>query len=86
MVPPLGFENKPSIVWLYGSTAKFATASTCDVQLRLPTCHGEDYAAFKEALIMSLKDNDGFGGEVFVFTWFIFIIILVELFKCVDLK
>ena len=61
-VPPLGFENKPSIVWLYGSTVKFATASTCDVQLRLPTCHGDDYAAFNEAMIMSLKDNGGFGG------------------------
>ena len=55
VVPPLGFQNKPSIVWLYGSTAKFATASTCDVQLRLPTCHGDDYAAFKEAMIMSLS-------------------------------
>lgn len=53
VVPSLGFENKPSIVWLHGSTAKFATASTC---------HGDDYSAFNEVMIMSLKDNDGFGG------------------------
>ena len=61
-VPPPGFENQPSVVWLWGPTQKFATASTCDVQLRLPTCHGDDYSAFKEAMVMSLKDNNGFGG------------------------
>ena len=41
---------------------KLATANTCDLQLRLPTCHQEDFASFKEALIMSLEDSDGFGG------------------------
>lgn len=48
--------------FLYGDTSRFCTSSTCDIQLRLPTCYGEDYQAFKDAMIMSLKDNDGFGG------------------------
>lgn len=46
----------------FGFLQKFCTASTCDIILRLPTCHGESYDLFKECMIMSLKDNDGFGG------------------------
>ena len=63
-LPPIGFHKVPKITFLHSdiNTSKFSTASTCDLQLRLPTCHGEDYEAFKEAMIMSLKDNDGFGG------------------------
>lgn len=59
-VPALGFEKMPSVV--FSSTGRFCTASTCDLVLRLPTTNGENYDAFKEAMIMSLKDNDGFGG------------------------
>ena len=61
-VPPLGFDQVSKVVFLHNETAKFCTASTCDLHLRLPICYGEDYDAFKEALIMSLKDNDGFGA------------------------
>jgi len=61
-VPPLGFAKECSVTFLHGPGEKLATASTCDLQLRLPTCHQEDFASFKEAFIMSLKDNDGFGG------------------------
>ena len=60
-VPPLNFEKQPTIT-LHNAYAKFATASTCDLQLRLPTGYGEDYDAFKSAMVMALKDNDGFGG------------------------
>ena len=59
-VPPLGFHHRPKVEFLYAG--KFCTASTCDLQLRLPTIHGDDYQAFEEAMIMSLKGNDGFGG------------------------
>ena len=38
------------------------TSSTCDLTLRLPLAHAENYTAFKDAMIMSLKGNDGFGG------------------------
>lgn len=61
-IPPLGFGKDPKIVFLYKEDGKLATASTCDIILRLPTLHNEDYQSFKEAMIMSLKGNDGFGG------------------------
>jgi len=61
-VPPLGFSKRPTVSFNHTNTSKFCTASTCDLQLRLPTCHGDDYSSFKDAMIMSLKDNDGFGG------------------------
>ena len=41
---------------------KLASASTCDLQLRIPTVHGMNYEDFKEGLILSIKGNDGFGG------------------------
>lgn len=37
------------------------TASTCNMELRLPTCHGVDYIAFIESLILALKGNNGLG-------------------------
>lgn len=66
-IPPLGFGKKPTVEFLpehdmFGDVQKFATASTCDIILRLPTYHGERYDLFRESMIMSLKDNDGFGG------------------------
>ena len=61
-IPPLGFDKECSVIFLHGPGEKLATANTCDLQLRLPTCHQEDFASFKEALIMSINDNDGFGG------------------------
>ena len=59
-VPPLGFDKPPTISFEYESV--LATASTCDIQLRLPVLHGCDYLKFKDAMILSLKGNDGFGG------------------------
>ena len=59
-VPPLGFDVKVKVMFLH--SGRFCTSSTCDLQLRIPISHGENYEAFEEAMIMSLKDNDGFGG------------------------
>lgn len=59
-VPPLGFEKQPTVTFL--RDGKFATASTCSLELRLPTQYGSQYAKFREAMVMSLMDNDGFGG------------------------
>lgn len=61
-VPPLGFGRKLKVVFLH--TGKFCTSSTCYLQLHLPIMisHGESYDAFQKAMVMSLKDNDGFGG------------------------
>ena len=60
-VPPIGFEKVPTVSFLHHD-AMFATASTCDVKLRLPIKYGDDIERFKQAMIMSLKDNDGFGA------------------------
>ena len=56
-VPPPGFEKQPTLLF---ESSKLATASTCDLILRLPTLHS-DYENFKDALILSFKSNDGFG-------------------------
>ena len=61
-IPPLGFDEEPSVVFLHDQGSRFATASTCSLQLRLPTCHGDNYTKFKEDIILSVKGNDGFGG------------------------
>ena len=60
-VPPAGFDKQPKVSFLHERSAKFCTSSTCDLLLRIPTCH-DNYLAFKEYMRMSLKDNDGFGG------------------------
>ncbi len=60
-VPSLGFQKQPSLVFLHGDSAKLPTASTCDLQLRLPANH-KDFEAFKEAILLGVKGNDGFGG------------------------
>lgn len=52
-----------STLRLYSSTKMESwPLQALDIILRLPTLHGEDYQSFKEAMIMSLKGNDGFGG------------------------
>ena len=61
-VPPLGFSTKPKVSFLYSQSLKLCTSSTCDIRLRLPTSHKEDYQSFKDAMILSFKNNDGFGG------------------------
>ena len=60
-IPPLGFEKTPTVTFLH-QDALFATASTCDLKLRLPIKYGDDRKSFKDAMLMSIKDNDGFGA------------------------
>ena len=59
-VPPLGYDVSPSLVFLHHSNARFPTASTCDLQLRLPASY-VDYEGFKEAMLLGIKGNNGFG-------------------------
>ena len=61
-VPPLGFESVPAVNFLHSSEDRFCKSSTCDLKLKIPTRYGDDYPAFREAMVMSLVDNDGFGG------------------------
>ena len=60
-VPPLGFEEQPSLLFVHRDTAMFPTASTCDLQLRLPAQYNQ-YKDFREAMILGVQGNDGFGG------------------------
>lgn len=60
-VPPLGFGGRRLQVEFL-DTGILCTSSTCDLILRLPLIHGENYQAFQDAVILSLKNNDGFGG------------------------
>lgn len=57
-MPVLGFKKNLSIHFHEGY---LATSSTCALQLHLPTIHGHDYNKFKDAMILSLLGNDGFG-------------------------
>lgn len=60
-IPPTGFEKKVSIKFIHDKGRPLATSSTCDLALSLPACH-EDYDIFKSFMILSFKNNDGFGG------------------------
>ena len=59
-VPPLGFDLKITVTFAH--SGRFCTSSTCDLQFCIPVCYGENYQKFEEAMVMALKDNDGFGG------------------------
>ena len=61
-IPPLGFDKHPTLAFNHTGDTILMTASTCDLQLQLPTIHGSVYEDFKEALLLSIKGNDGFGG------------------------
>lgn len=60
-IPPLGFEQQPTIEFIQDQSKLYCTASTCDLVLRLPTRY-QDYPSFRGAMLMSIIDNDGFGG------------------------
>ena len=48
-VPPLGLDKKMKVTFLEQEKYRtLCTASTCDLDLRLLTCHGEDYQSFKK--------------------------------------
>lgn len=60
-IPPIGFAKDPSVTFLHSKSSYLPTASTCDIQLRLPTIHKE-YDQFKEYFMLGIKGHDGFGG------------------------
>ena len=61
-IPPMGFGKQLTVTFLLNPKDKFATASTCDLQLRLPIGYSSDLNAFMDAMTLSLNGNDGFGG------------------------
>ncbi len=38
-VPPTGFVEQPALIFVHQGAAKFPTASTCDLHLRLPSSY-----------------------------------------------
>ena len=58
--PPLGFRTQPDLEFL-DQNAILPTASTCSLVIRLPICHS-NYDDFKDAMILALHGNNGFGG------------------------
>lgn len=61
-IPPLGFDQEPKLTFLESAVDNMLpTASTCAIELRLPTCHSQ-FHSFKEYMTMALKSYGGFGG------------------------
>ena len=56
-VPLLGFKEPFMLKFLFGDEQRFATASTCDLILRIPTCH-KTYEEFNECFIQSLLETN----------------------------
>ena len=44
-VPQTGFSDQPTVTFLHENYHRFCTSSTCDLTLRLPTAHGDDYGS-----------------------------------------
>ena len=61
-IPLLGFQKPPILTFVHNKTRVLPTASTCDVELRLPTVHGGNYEKFKEMMVMAICGHNGFGG------------------------
>ena len=59
IIPPNGFETAPSIS--FNGTAVFPMASTCSLQLTLPTQYKNDPSAFRSRVIYGIKNHGGYG-------------------------
>ena len=57
-IPQGGFDITPSI--LFNNTTKYPMASTCALELTLPTCH-ESYDAFEVHVSYGFLNHGGFG-------------------------
>ena len=57
-IPPMGYPHEPLIN--FNPESPFPTASTCTLQLTLPTCY-TDYGPFKHALNTAFTMHGGFG-------------------------
>jgi hypothetical protein len=59
-IPPQGFGKRCRVSSIDDPVQRLPTASTCGLEIRLPTCH-DDYGTFREAMILAIKDSKGFG-------------------------
>lgn len=58
--PPTGFDCVPSL--LFDDSAVFPTASTCALQLVLPTMYYRSPEKFHEIMIYAMLNHGGFGN------------------------
>ena len=58
-VPFTGFHDHFKAEFLFGEDQKWFTSSTCDLVLRIPTCH-KAYEEFEEYLACSIKGSTNF--------------------------
>jgi len=57
--PPLGFETVPSVQ--FSSYIEYPTASTCVLEITLPTKYHDSPKDFNAKMIYALKNHGGFG-------------------------
>lgn len=57
-IPPLGFPHEPTLV--FSTTNPYPTASTCAIQLTLPTKY-ETYSDFNRSMSYAILNHGGFG-------------------------
>ena len=62
-IPPQGFGKKCRITFNADPSERLPTASTCALELRLPTCH-EDYGTFREWMILAIRGCGGTFGQI----------------------
>ena len=57
-IPPLGYEN---VTLQFSSSNLFPTASTCAIELTLPTKYAQHYEGFKKCMNTAILCCGGFG-------------------------
>ena len=58
-IPPLGFETTPGL--RFCNSIVFPTASTCALELTLPTKYHDNEEVFREKIIYGMLNHGGFG-------------------------
>ena len=60
-IPPLVFGKTPKLIFLETPSEKLPTTSTCDLHIRIPIAHGDNFNAFREWMELGILGNSGFG-------------------------
>ena len=61
-VPVLGYEKQLKLFFFLESPVdKLPTAYTCDLHLRIPTAHRDNFSAFKDWMELGILGHCGFG-------------------------
>ena len=58
-IPPIGFDRECTLS--FNPSSVYPTASTCALELTLPTMYHDDYIHFKDKMLYAFANNGGFG-------------------------